>query len=149
LGVDEVSRYGWPGVRPVLAAFSNSSSSGQMHIYMAGERYVSVHPRCIGWTATGCVLLLHPRYLNHRVILPVVGASPSQLNFLSAKGGVLKADKKMDGVHQLSAIARHMAEGNRPRPELSIPGGPPLDHASSRIILGAGAAMSRHVCPNK
>ena len=93
--------------------------------------------------------MLHPRYLNHRVILPVVGASASQLNFLSAKGGVLKADEKMEGVHQLSAIARHMAEGNRPRPELSIPGGPPLDHASSRIILGAGAAMSRQLCPNK
>ena len=60
------------------------------------------------------------RHLNHRVVLPVVGASPSLLSRISRlEAEVSRADKHMGLVQRFSSVTKHMAVGDAARLELA------------------------------
>ena len=130
LGVDEVSRYSWPGLsgpcygRVQHFFFVRARDGGRAVLMATVNIFAPLGPDAL----TGLPLVdssafssrhILARHLNHRVIMPVVGATPSQISHLSQlKAAVTRATKRMEGVHQPSAIARHMADGDKSRQEL-------------------------------
>ena len=89
------------------------------------------------------------RHLNHRVIMPVVGATHSQLSHLAKlKAGVSSADKKMEGVQLASAIARHMDKGDVFRRELAaLEDELRLATSVHLLVLGARCSDAEAVVP--
>ena len=150
LGVDEVSRYSWPGVvgpcyGRVQHFFFVRATDGGRAVFMAA---VNIFASLGTDPLTGLPLVdsrtFTPRYilarhLNHRVMMPVVGASFSQLADLSRlKSAVEKKSKKVDGAQQQSAIARHMAGLDSARRELRVLEEEVALATSSRLlVLGA------------
>jgi len=130
LGVDEVSRYGWPGVLGpcygrIQHFFFLRATDGGRAVFMAA---VNIFGSLGTDTLTGLPLVdsstyssryILARHLNHRVMMPVVGATPSQLADLNRlRSTIVKKTKKIDGAQQQSAIGRHMVVLDNARREL-------------------------------
>ena len=150
LGVDEVTRYGWPGVpgpcygRVQHFFFVRATDGGRAVLMASVNLFASLGPDPL----TGLPLVdssavssrnILARHLNHRVIMPVVGTTLSQTSRLSQlKAAVSRAAKKMGGVHQPSAIMRHMSEGDDSRRELvAFEAELRLATSVHRLVLGA------------
>ena len=160
LGVDEVSRYSWPGVSGpcygrVQHFFFVRAKDGGRAVLMASVNLFAP----IGTDPlTGLPMVdssafssrnILARHLNHRVIMPVVGATPSQVSHLSQlRAAVARAAKRMDGVHLPSAIMRHMAEGDKSRRELAaLEEELRLATLVHRLVLGARCSDVEGVGP--
>ena len=161
LGVAEVSRY-WPGVaeprygrvqhfffiratgvgedRAVLMAsinlFANLGTDALTGLPLVESRAVSP-------------FIILARHLNHRVIMPVVGVSLSQMTQMSKlKAAIIRADKRMVGVQVPAAIARHMATGDAARLELAELEKEAHEVTSSRLlVLGAACSDVEAILP--
>ena len=148
LGVDEVSRFGWPGVLGpcygrIQHFFFLRATDGGRAVFMAA---VNIFGSLGTDTLTGLVdsstyssRYILARHLNHRVMMPVVGATPSQLADLNRlRSTSAKKTKKIDGAQQQSAIARHMAGLDSARRELRVLEEEVALATSSRLlVLGA------------
>ena len=160
LGVDEVSRYGWPGLSGpcygrVQHFFFVRATDGARAVFMAAvDLFASLGTDAL----TGLPLVdssaisskyILARHLNHRVIMPVVGATHSQLSHLAKlKAGVSSADKKMEGVHLPSAVARHMDKGDEFRRELvALEDELRLATSVHLLVLGARCSDAEAVVP--
>ena len=160
LGVDEVSRYGWPGLSGpcygrVQHFFFVRATDGARAVFMAAvDLFASLGTDeltglpLVDSSAISSKYIL-ARHLNHRVIMPVVGATHSQLSHLAKlKAGVSSADKKMEGVQLASAIARHMDKGDVFRRELAaLEDELRLATSVHLLVLGARCSDAEAVVP--
>jgi len=132
LGVEEVRRYRWPGVdgarfgRVQHFFFVRTTFGPKRAILLASVRLfgdagtddLTGLPLVDTQSTSAHVILA--RHLNHRVVLPVVGATPSLLNRISRlEADVSKADKHMGLVQRFSSVTKHMAAGDAARLELA------------------------------
>ena len=152
LGADEVGRYGLLGIQHF---FFVRAPDGTRAVFMAAVNLFA----SLGTDAlTGLPLVdsssisqryILARHLNHRVIMPFVGATHSQLSHLAKlRTGVSSTEKKMGDVRLPAAIARHMEKGDALRRELvALEGELRLATSVHLLVLGARCSDVEAVVP--
>ena len=160
LGADEVGRYGWPDLSGpcygrIQHFFFVRAPDGTRAVFMAAVNLFA----SLGTDAlTGLPLVdssaisqryILARHLNHRVIMPFVGATHSQLSHLAKlRTGVSSTEKKMGDVRLPAAIARHMEKGDALRRELvALEGELRLATSVHLLVLGARCSDVEAVVP--